>query len=576
MRTLPLFSRSRLGSKAVIAVGVLLALVAASTVAYHWILQRPPSCAGHFDLAITGGEIIDGLGGPPLRADLGIREKRIVCIGNINPTQATRVIDASQLTIAPGFIDVHTHVERNMPARGEPFLAANFVRQGVTTIITGNCGRSVLDLGKAFSQLEANGVQINIASLIGHNTIRQHVMRNGDGTPTFEQLAKMKSLVAAGMRDGALGLSTGLEYIPGAFAKPDEIAALAKLVRDDGGIYVSHIRNEGAQGIAAVREAIEIGNRTGVHVHISHFKAEGPAQWGSATARLDLIREANNKGLTVSLDQYPYAASSTTIAVLLPPWVSSDGAGGLRNRLNDPSTRARVRAQMLEQLKLSGWNDYSFARVSYCGFDRSLVGQTIPQIAHRHELTNLRPHDAAAQVHANFHPTTTEIDRDLERQADTIIDLFSHGDTQMVFFNMDEADVETIMRNPGVMFGSDSGVRDENGIALPHPRGFGTFPRVLGLYARDKQLFSMEEAVERMTSLPAKTFGLIERGQIKEGYYADVVLFDRNRVIDRATYERPLNAPQGIYYVVVNGVLVLDRETLMKTQPGMVLRRSEK
>jgi N-acyl-D-amino-acid deacylase len=570
---IPFLSRVRLDLKAVIAVsGLFLFLVVASSATYQWLHRSSSSCAGEFDLAIIGGEIIDGLGGPAFRADLGIRNKRIVCIGSISVPQAAQVIDATGLTVAPGFIDVHTHVERNVPTRAGPFLAPNFVRQGVTSIITGNCGRSFLDLGKAFNQLEANGTEVNIASFVGHNTIRQHVMSDSAAVPSAEQLAKMKGLVAAGMRDGALGLSTGLEYIPGAFAKTDEIAELARVVRAEKGIYVSHIRNEGSDGLAAIAEAISIGQRTGVHVHISHFKAEGPNQWGSATARLNLVKAAKDKGLIVSLDQYPYTASSTTIAVLLPSWVSSGGTARVKDRLKDSSTHERVRREMLEKLSQAGWSDYSFARVSYCGFNHSVVGLTIPEITQTHAL--VRPHpNYPRPINISVEATVDTRETNLERQADTVIDLFIHGDAQMVFFNMNEADVETIMLDPDVMFGSDSGVRDESSEALPHPRGLGTFPRVLGLFGRDKHLFPMEEAVRRMTSLPAQTFGLSRRGQIKESYYADLVVFDRDRVIDTATYEHPLNSPQGIYYLLVNGAVVLDHELPTNAQPGMVLRR---
>jgi len=572
MRFTSLFlTKTRLGFKAA-AVSALLLMIAASAVTYLWLRRNASTCTGQFELAIVGGEILDGLGSPAIRADLGIRDKRIVCIGTIDRSQAARVIDASGFTVAPGFIDVHTHVERNVPARTGAFLAPNFVRQGVTTLITGNCGRSFLDLGKAFSQLEANGSEVNIASFIGHNTIRHQVMGDTAAAPSADQLAKMKSYVAAAMRDGALGLSTGLEYIPGTFARTNEIVELASVVRAGNGIYVSHLRNEGADGPAAIAEAISIGRRTGVHVHISHFKAEGPNQWGSATARLNLVKQALDNGVMVSLDQYPYTASSTTIAVLLPSWVSSAGAGGLRHRLDDPAMRARVRGEMLEKLKMTGWHDYSFARVSYCGFNRAVVGLTIPEITQTHAL--LRPQrDGGKPINASLNGAAESPDHNLERQADTVIDLFSHGDAQMVFFNMSEDDVETIIREPQVMFGSDSGVRDESSEALPHPRGLGTFPRVLGVFSRDKHLFSMEEAIRRMTSLPAQTFGLNGRGEIKENYYADLVVFDRNRVIDTATYERPLSTPQGIYYVLVNGAVVLDHEVLTKARSGLVLRR---
>ena len=567
----PPSSKGRVAVKAVFAGGLFL-LLTASFLTYLWLHRSSSTCAGEFDLAIIGGEIVDGLGGAPFRADIGIRGKQIVCIGRIKASQAAQIVDATGLTVAPGFIDVHTHVERNLPARAEPFLAPNFVRQGVTTLITGNCGRSLLDLGKAFARLEANGTQVNIASFIGHNTIRHQVMGDSPTAPSIDQLAKMKSLIAAGMNDGALGLSTGLEYIPGAFATTGEITELARVLRNDGGIYVSHIRNEGADGLAAIREAITIGEGAGVHVHISHFKAEGPHQWGSASARLSVLQAAKERGLTVSLDQYPYTASSTTIAILLPSWISSGGRINVRDRLKNPSVHARVRAEMLQEIKRGGWADYSFARVSYCGFDHSVVGLTIPQIVRARELLKPKRNDGTI-VNVSYDSKSTTPETDLERQADTVIELFVHGDVQMVFFNMSEADVETIMRNPNVMFGSDSSVRDESSESLPHPRGLGTFPRVLGLYGRDKQLFTLEEGIRRMTSLPAQTFNLKMRGQIREGYFADLVVFDRSHVIDTATYERPLSSPDGIYYVLVNGSIAVDGSIPTRSRTGMVLRR---
>jgi N-acyl-D-amino-acid deacylase len=573
MRKVRFSPRIRFGSRAVLGTLLVLFLAAALTLGYLWFRRPSFSCSGDFDLAIIGGEIIDGLGTAPFQADVGIRNKHIVCIGTVDPKQANKVIDATGLTITPGFIDVHTHVERNVPNRPEAFVAPNFVRQGVTTIITGNCGRSFLDIGKTFRQLETNGTQVNVASFVGHNTIRQHVMSDNVGPPSFEQLGKMKTNLAAAMKDGALGISTGLEYVPGAFATTDEIIELAKVVRNANGVYVSHIRNEGVNGLRAIREAISIGERTGVHVHISHFKAQGPNQWGTAGARLSLVKDGNDKGLVISIDQYPYTASSTTIGVLLPSWVSSGGNATMKERLNNPATRAQVRAQMLEQLREGGWKDYSFARVSYYGSDRSLVGLSIPEITRSRDLAS--PHRREGRsISASFDSSSAIAQEgELDRQADTVIDLFSHGDAQMVFFNMSEDDVETIIRNPEVMFGSDSGVREENSAARPHPRGLGTFPRILGFYGREKQLFSIPEAVRRMTSLPAETFGLRERGQIKEGYFADLVLFDKDRIIDTATYERPLSSPEGIYYVLVNGSLVLDGRGFTKSSPGMILRR---
>lgn len=566
----PFLSRVIFGKKAVIISLVAVVVAVAFALVYVAYRQPSPSCSGAFDIAIIGGEIIDGLGGVPFKADIGVRHRRIVCIGKIDFKQAHLVIDANGFVVAPGFIDVHTHIERNLSSGSEPFVAPNFVRQGVTSIITGNCGRSFPDLKKAFRQFEARGSEVNVASFVGHNTIRHHVMSDRAGPPSAAQLSRMKALVGGAMNEGALGLSTGLEYVPGAFASTDEIVELAKVVRVRGGMYVSHLRNEASDGVAAINEALLIGSRAGVHVHISHFKAQGPSQWGTARARLDLLDAARNDGVIVSLDQYPYAASSTGIGVLVPSWVSSGGTATLNERLQDPTTRAEIRKQMLKQLKGSGWKDYSFARVAYYSFDRSFVGLSIPEIARTHHVRVRRNNLVKVEFESAL---SSSGESDLEQQADTILDLFSHGGAQMVFFNMSEEDVEAIMCYHDVMFGSDSGVREEVSEALPHPRGLGTFPRILGVYARDKQILSLPEAVRRITSLPAETFGLRERGRIKEGYYADLVVFDRNRIADKATYDHPLRNPEGIHYVFVNGSMVLSGRGFTKSYPGMVLRR---
>jgi N-acyl-D-amino-acid deacylase len=564
------FTGSRLRSS--ILVGTFVLSLGLFGTWYFWLRNERPTCSGDFDLVISAAEIVDGLGGLPFKADIGIRNKRIACVGTFDLTKYPHVINGSGLTVAPGFIDVHTHIERNVPESASPFLAPNFVRQGVTTLITGNCGRSFLDVGKFFKRLDTFGSQVNVATLVGHNTIRTQVMKESADASTPEQLNRMKRLVRTAMNDGALGFSTGLEYIPGAFASTDEIVELAKTAGDSNGLYVSHIRNEATKGEAAIREAISIGDRASVPVHISHFKSQGPSQWGSAQRRLDLVKAAKESGLIVSLDQYPYTASSTGIAVLLPSWVSEGGLATAKHKLDEPAIYRRVRDEMLTQLRALGWKDYSFARVAYYESDHSLVGLTIADIAdQRASMHSVPMRPKFTQAIFSFpHPANDQ--QELERQADTVIDIFRHGGAQMVFFDMSEDDVEVIMRNPEVMFGSDSGVREENSNSLPHPRGLGTFPKILGLYAREKHLFSIEEAVRRMTSLPAATFGLKDRGQVREGYWADLVLFDSRRILDRATFEQPLKAPEGIHYIIVNGSVVLDRQVITRSLPGMPIR----
>jgi len=557
---------------------VLIVLVPVALLFFFWnrYTKPAPNCDGEFDLVITGAEIIDGSGRSSFSSDLGIRERHIACIGNLHEAKARSVIDATGLTLAPGFIDVHTHIERNVPQTAG-FFAPNFVRQGVTTVITGNCGRSVIEIGKFFRRIEANGSQLNVASFIGHNTVRSQVMKQRSSVPSEAEMDQMEKLVINAMRDGALGISTGLVYVPGTFAKTKEISTLAKIVANENGIYVSHLRDEGSKGREALEEAISIGEETGVRVHVSHFKVQGPNEWGSAESRLELVRAANDRGITVSLDQYPYTASSTGLAVLLPSWLSEGDLNSAKQKLRDPATRQRVRNEMLAQLKRNGWKDYAFARIAFYQFDQSLVGLNIAEITRRRASETLSAR--AAIVRSAF--TTSEPtnqasgDDELGQQADTVIDLFSHGGAQMVFFDMSEDDVELIMKNHLVMFGSDSSVREENPAVLPHPRGMGTFPRILGVYVREKGLFSLEEAVQRMTSLPAKTFGLKDRGLIKENNWADLVIFDRNKIIDTATFEKPFSIPAGVEYVIVNGSIVLDHHQFSKSLPGSAIRREQ-
>ncbi len=568
---MPAFKKPHtLGLVALIAVGA----VAGLFLLYEWT-YRSPSCLQEFDLIITGAEIIDGSGREPFHTDIGVKDKRITCVGNLARAKSQKVIDANGLTVAPGFIDVHTHVERNVPANS-PFVAPNFVRQGVTTIITGNCGRSFLDIAKFFRLLETNGSQVNVATLIGHNTVRQSVMSQSPSAPSRQQLQHMKVLLDRAMLDGAFGMSTGLVYVPGTYAKTDEILELAKSISRRQGIYVSHIRDEASKGEEAIREAIAIGELTGARVHISHFKAQGPNQWGGAQARLDLIKSAQNLGQIVSLDQYPYRASSTGLAVLLPAWLSEGSLSAAKRKLSDSATRAHVRSEMLAQLHDNGWEDYSFARIAYCQFDRSLIGLNIAEVTERRNGPASTAHHASTVKAVLRRPLSTkresEVESKLLQQADNVIYLYSHGGAQMIFFDMAEEDIQTIIKNSAVMFGSDSSVRGEDASSRPHPRGLGTFPRVLGLYARDQGLLSVEEAVRRMTSLPAATFGIGERGYIRVNYWADLVIFDRNRILDRATYEEPLNSPDGVAYVIVNGSIVLDQNGPTTLNPGMVIR----
>src|SRR2546423_1284230 len=319
-------------------------------------------CRGDFDLVVRGGTVLDGLGGAPVRADVGVRAGRVACVGSIKETGAARVIEAAGLVVAPGFIDVHTHVERNLPEGAKPFLAPNFVRQGVTTLITGNCGTSRLDVGAMLAQLDRNGSQVNVATFVGHNSVRRNVMQRESRAPTLQEMDRMKHLVATAMEEGALGLSTGLAYVPGAYANKEELVGLARVAAQKGGLYVSHIRDEGVNGYDALAEAISVGESAGMPLHISLFKASGRSQWGTALLRLGLVDDALRRGTRVTIDQYPYAASSTSLDIMLPSWALADDSARVAARLRDPQLHTRVLTDMLAQLRRSGWGDHSFPR----------------------------------------------------------------------------------------------------------------------------------------------------------------------------------------------------------------------
>lgn len=519
-------------------------------------------CRGDFDLVVLGGTVLDGLGAARVRADVGVREGRVACVGSITQAGAARVIDASGLLVAPGFVDVHTHVERTMTG-ARPFVAPNFVRQGVTTLITGNCGSSRLDVADELAQLERGGSQVNVATFVGHNSVRRSVMQRERRPPTPQEMGRMERLVADAMDGGALGLSTGLAYVPGIYAAREEVVGLARVAARGGGLYVSHIRDEGVNGFDAVAEAVAIGDEAGLPVHISHFKASGRSQWGTAPERLRLVDEALGRGRRVTIDQYPYVASSTSLDIMLPPWALAEDRASVASRLRDPQTRERVLADMLAQLRRGGWTDYAFARIAYCPSNLALNGMTIPEVAAR----------AGAAGGARVQQVSAQAAPDAEAQARTILDIVARGGAQMIYTDMDEADVVTIMRHPDTMFGSDSSVRSDDTQAVPHPRGFGTFPRVLASYVRGSRTLTLEEAVRRMTSLPARTFGLRERGQLAPGFWADLVLFSEQAVADRATFESPLLPPAGISHVVVNGEVVFEGGRLTQAAPGKAIRR---
>lgn len=509
--------------------------------------RRASSSAADFDLIISRGRVVDGTGNPWFEADIAVKEGRIVEIGRIDPSRAAKVIDARGLIVAPGFIDVHTHIEggiTHLPT------AENFLQMGVTSVVTGNCGGSALPLGEWFTKLENTGISINIASLVGHNTIRRAGM-NGDfdRPPTPAELQRMRELTAQAMRDGAVGLSTGLEYIPGTYAKSDEIAELAKVAARYGGVYASHMRNEGLDVEKSISETIAIGAQSGCPVEISHFKVSSRKRWGASAATIKMVEEARARGQQVTVDQYLYPAGSTGIGILFPSWLFEGGGEKTKERLNDKATRERVKREMIAKAAADGFKDFSFAFVANHRADQSFNGKNIAEIT-----------------------KTVKGKSDANSQAEQAIDILLAGGAQMVLHKMSDGDVERIFKQPFTMVASDAGVIDPASASIPHPRGFGNNARVLGVYVREKKLVGLEEAIRKMTSLPAQTFNLWDRGLLRPGMAADIVIFDEKTVADRATFEQPKQYAVGVDYVIVNGQVVIEKGSHNGAKPGRALR----
>ncbi len=497
-----------------------------------------------FDLVIVNGRIVDGTGNPWFRGSVAIRDGRIVGVGRIDSSRAKRTIDAGGRIVAPGFIDVHTHTEDiySIPD------AENFVRMGVTTLVTGNCGGSATDIGEFLGRIREKPLAVNISTLIAHGSVRAKVLGLDDRQPTADEQSAMNELVEKGMRDGALGLSTGLIYIPGTFAKTEEVVALAKSAAKYGGVYASHIRDEGSKVVESIEEAIRIGEEANLPVDISHFKISSKALWGESPTTIGLVEAARRRGLTVTVDQYAYTASSTSLDARIPSWAIAGGRDEGRKRLKDPATRDKVVREMKDELKKKNFKDYSFAVVANYRANPEFNGKNIV------EITKL-----------------VRGKKKLDAQIDQILEMYDKGGAQMVYHVMSEDDVQNIMRQPFTMIASDSGVR-QFGSGVPHPRGYGNNARVLGRYVRELKIITLEDAVRKMTSLPAQTFNLRDRGLLREGFAADIVIFDENTVGDKATFENPHQYAEGFQTVIVNGGVVFDGGKMSGEMSGRALR----
>jgi len=504
--------------------------------------------AGAPDLLLTGGTIVDGSGEPGFTGDVAVQGGRVVAVSRepLSREGVERVIDAGGWVVAPGFIDLHAHLEPLPLLPG----AESHIRQGVTTALGGPDGSSPWPLGEYLSAREAAGVGLNVAFLVGHNTLRQRVMGTEQRAPTAEELARMEGMVAQAMEEGAFGLSTGLRYIPGFFAETGEVVALARVAAERGGIYTSHLRDEGLDLMEGVGEGIRIGAEAGIPVVLTHHKVVGAPMWGSSARSLAMIDSARAAGLDIMADQYPYTATHTGIGILVPSWALAGGDEALLERLDDPVQRDSILAGILWNLENDrGGGDLSrvqFARVTW---DPALEGRTLRDLA----------------VREGVEPT-------LENGARLVAEVMRRGGANAIFHVLDEGDVERIMAHPFTAIASD-GRLSEPGVGHPHPRAYGTFPRVLGHYVRDRGVVTLEEAVRKMTSLPADRLGLHDRGRIAPGQWADLVVFDPATVADRATFQEPHQYPAGIYFVFVNGVPMVDRGEFTDLRPGRILRK---
>jgi N-acyl-D-aspartate/D-glutamate deacylase len=513
------------------------------TICFFVALSRAPLCAqdvAEVDVLLKGGTIVDGSGGEPYVGSVAVREGMIVAVGaNVDVAAVRQTVDCSGLVICPGFIDLHNHSD-NTILTPETRDARCYVTQGCTTLVTGNCGGGKRDTGEFYEELAAKGIGANIAHLVPHGAIRDQVMGKVRRAPTDNELQQMKELVAAGMRDGAWGMSTGLIYVPSAFANTDELVALAQTVSEQGGIYASHIRNEDDELIEAVEEVVEIARRAGLPCHISHIKASDPGNWGKLRVVARMVEQARSSGLTITADQYPYNASSTSMmALLLPDKEREGGEAATSERLKNPNEVARLRPLVAKEIEASGP-----MMIASFPSKPEWIGKTLHEVAKRE---NCEPVDVAFEV-------------------------FRDPKVQGIHFGMGEEDVRFAMTLPWVATASDGSSKIDDG-TRPHPRSYGTFPRKIGHYAIREKVLSMTAAVRSATGLPADILGMTDRGYVRENLVADLVVFDPKQLEDRATFEKPFETSAGIRWVLVNGKIAIADGVPQDVLAGQPLRR---
>jgi N-acyl-D-amino-acid deacylase len=513
------------------------------------LLAIPVLVAGQaptYDLILKGGRIVDGTASPWYTGDVAITGDTIVRIAPAITDQATRVVNVKGLVVAPGFIDIHTHARRGI---FEVPTADNYVRQGVTTLIEGPDGGSPIPLAPFLAKVAATRTTPNFAMFIGQGSVRSEVMGEVDRPATREELEKMRALVTQGMHDGAFGLSSGLFYVPGAFTPTEEVIDLARVAGSMGGIYISHMRDE-AKGLTdSVRETLAIGEKGGLPTQITHHKVVGKKYWGGSVETLRMVDEARARGVDATIDQYPYTASATSIgAALLPAWANEGGRDATLKRLKDPATRAKIKAASVAIIRDErGGGDPKNVSVSACQFDPKLAGQNLAQITQGRGLAV-----------------------SLENAAETAMWIVEQGGCGGIFHAIGEEDLQRILAHPATMVASDGEVA-VFGRNVPHPRSYGTFARVLGLYVRDKKVLPLETAVQKMSAFPAQRLGITDRGALRQGLKADIAVFDAATIRDTATFEKPHSYAEGVSMVIVNGQVAFEDGKMTPARPGRVL-----
>jgi N-acyl-D-amino-acid deacylase len=553
------------------------------------LTPQPP-----YDLLITGGSLLDGDGTPAINADIGVRDGRIASIGNLGAAAARQRIDASGLTVAPGFIDMHNHSDYTILV--EP-KSESMIRQGVTTMVLGEsrsagpvkrgtnesdvmAGVSVdwTTLSGYFTRLERQHIATNIASYVGEEQVWTYVKGYGQSPATATELAEMKKLIAQAMEEGAMGLSTALLEPPSSLATTDNLIELARVAKQYGGIYSSHIRDEGEGVFRAIDEAIQIGKGAGIPVDIIHMKIAHKNLWGRANEIIAMVQKARDAGYNIQANVYPYTAGQNNLSSIIPPWAHDGGRDKMLERLRDPAARNRMRGEILNGLP-NWYNHYLATGDGWAGMllvslqsprNKPFQGKRMSELIQSRGV-RLRPQAASVG--------STSSSQDLEEQGRAVDVLFDvlieeNGSVPTVFFHHSEQDMQLVLKQPWTSIGSDGSAVSPDGPtgrSHPHPRYYGTFPRVLGRYVRELHVITLPDAIRKMTSLNADKIGIKDRGRLKEGMWADITVFDQNQVIDRATFENPHQFPIGIAYVIVNGTLTVDRDRHTGALAGRVL-----